>query len=234
LNVIDDETMRVFEPPGPQKRCVVYKENGSSKHSPVASDHELVLRLTAIVAQSRRVEAELVAHIAEVDRRRLYLETGCSSMFTYCTEVLHLSEPEAYLRIQVGRTARRFPVVLAMLEEGRLHLSGIALLSPHLTDENCEKLLARAGGRSKRQIEELTAELAPKPDVPPTIRRLPAPPPPRPVQLRPDGAEISELAEPLPAGARKTGAATIVAAAASFAGALQGHVHREPRAQRQT
>jgi hypothetical protein len=28
-----------------------------------------------------------------------------SSMFTYCIEVLHLSEPEAYLRIQVGRTA---------------------------------------------------------------------------------------------------------------------------------
>ena len=31
-----------------------------------------------------------------------------------------------------------------MLDDGRLHLSGIAVLAPHLTDTNCEELLARA------------------------------------------------------------------------------------------
>jgi hypothetical protein len=163
------------------------------------SDSELLLRLSNIVSRSRRVEAELVAHIAEVDRRRLYIENACSSMFTYCTEVLHLSEPEAYLRIQVGRTARRFPAVLAMLEEGRLHLSGIALLAPHLADENCDEVLARAAHRSKRQIEELVAELAPKPDVLPTIRKLPAAPPESVVLLRPDGVESSTAQKPVQA-----------------------------------
>ena len=111
-----------------------------------------------------------------------------SSMFAYATEILHLSEAEAYLRIAVARAARRFPVLLCMLGDGRLHLSGIAVLAPHLTDENCESVLARAVHKSKRQIEELAAELAPKPDVLSTIRKLPAPPPvPAPaVQLRPD------------------------------------------------
>jgi hypothetical protein len=119
-------------------------------------------------------------------------------MFSYCTEVLNLSEPEAYLRIAVGRAARRFPAILTMLAEGRLHLSGIALLAPHLTGENCERVLTRAAGKSKRQIEELIAELAPKPDVPATIRKLPAPPPRPSAELRPDKVEISEDPKSLP------------------------------------
>ena len=112
---------------------------------------------------SRRI---VVAHIGEVDERRLYAREACSSMFAYCIEVLHLSEPEAYLRITVARVARKHPMLLVMLGEGRLHLSGIAILAPHLTEENCERVLARAAYKSKRQIEELVAELSPKPDVP--------------------------------------------------------------------
>jgi hypothetical protein len=64
-------------------------------------------------------------------------------------------------------------MVLPMLGDGRLHLSGIALLAPHLTPENREALLRRATHRSKRQIEELIAEVAPREDVPALTRRLP-------------------------------------------------------------
>jgi hypothetical protein len=35
-------------------------------------DDDLLARLTALVRQSRHVEADLVAHISEVDERRLY------------------------------------------------------------------------------------------------------------------------------------------------------------------
>jgi len=96
-------------------------------------------------------------------------------MFAYCTEVLHLSEHEAYLRITVARASREHPMLLELLGDGRLHLSGIAKLVPHLTRENREALLARAVHKTKRQIEELIAELSPKPDVPAWTRRLPAP-----------------------------------------------------------
>ena len=47
-------------------------------------------------------------------------------MFAYCTEVLHLSEAEAYLRIAAARASREHPLLLTMLADGRLHLSGIA------------------------------------------------------------------------------------------------------------
>ena len=94
-------------------------------------------------------------------------------MFQYCVDVLHLSEAEAYLRIAAARASRRHPVLLTMLDDGRLHLSGIAVLAPHLTDTNCEELLARATHKSKRELLVLVVEIAPKPDVSPSIRKLP-------------------------------------------------------------
>ncbi len=157
------------------------------------SDDELLHRLSEIVQRSRRVEADLIAHIGEVDDRRLYAREACSSTFVFCVEVLHLSEAESYFRIAVARAARKHPLLLTMLGDGRLHLSGIALLAPHLSEANCEEVLARATHMSKRRIEELVAELAPKPDVPALIRKLPDPPPAPAVQLRPE-----RVAPPVP------------------------------------
>ena len=137
------------------------------------SDDELLLGLAELMRQSRRVESDLVAHIAEVDERRLYAREASPSMFAYCTDVLHLSEAEAYLRIAAARASREHPMLLTMLGDGRLHLTGIAKLAPHLTRENRDALLKRATHRSKRQIEELIAEIAPRPDVPAVMTEAP-------------------------------------------------------------
>ena len=51
-------------------------------------DDELLRRLAEILGQSRRLECELVAHIAEVDERKLYAREASPSMFAYCTDVL--------------------------------------------------------------------------------------------------------------------------------------------------
>ena len=141
------------------------------------TDGELLLRLADILRQSRRNEADLVAHIGEVDARRLYAREASPSMFAYCTERLHLSEAEAYLRIAAARASREHPILLAMLADGRLHLTAIAKLAPHLTPDNRDAVLERATHCSKRQVEELAAELAPRPDAPALIRKLPEPSP---------------------------------------------------------
>jgi hypothetical protein len=149
-------------------------------------DDELLRRLAQLLRDTRSTEADLVAHIGEVDRRRLYARSASPSMFRYCIHVLQLSEPEAYLRIVAARAARKHPILLAMLADGRLHLSGIAKLAPHLTRENRDALLGRATHRSKRQIEELIAEICPRPDVPSLVRKLPGgmgqEPPPAPAR----------------------------------------------------
>jgi hypothetical protein len=79
-------------------------------------------------------------------------------------------------------------VILEMMGDGRLHLTGIAMLAPYLTVENRDTLLKRATHRTKHQIEELIAELLRRPDVPGVIRKLPDRP-----ELRPDGVGGPEL-----------------------------------------
>lgn len=91
-------------------------------------------------------------------------------------EVLHLSEAEAYLRIRAARVSRKYPVILKMLADGRLHLSAIAKLAPYLDKEGATSLLARASHRSKFEIQQLIAAIAPRPDVKQSLRRLPEAP----------------------------------------------------------
>ena len=138
-------------------------------------DGELLPRLSDLVSQSRRLDADVVAHIAEVDARRLYAREATPSMFAYCVEVLGLGESEAYLRIAAARASREHPLLLEMLRDGRLLLTAVARLASHLTPENCDRVLKRAANRSKREIEELIAELDPRPDARSAIRRLPQP-----------------------------------------------------------
>jgi len=138
------------------------------------SDQDLLARTMHLAADERQATALLIAHLAELDARRLYLAEGSSSLFTYCTQVLRLSEHAAYGRIEAARAARRFPLVLEMLAEGAVTLTAVGLLAPHLTAENHRDLLARARHKSKRAVEELIAGLYPQPPVPAVLRRLPA------------------------------------------------------------
>src|SRR5713101_1034600 len=129
------------------------------------SDDDLVAQVKSLARCERDATASLIAHLAELDARRLYLGAGFSSLFTYCCEVLHLSEPAAYNRIEAARAARGFPLILRMLSEGSLSLATVRLLASHMTADNHKELLAVAAGKSKRQVEELLVGYFPKPDV---------------------------------------------------------------------
>lgn len=141
---------------------------------PKLSDRDLLAATIRAADTERHATDDLIALLSEVDTRRLYLGEGCSSLFAYCTQVLHLSEHAAYHRIEAARTAREFPVVLELLAEGAVTLTTVALLRPHLTTENHTRLLEAARGKSKRDVEHQMACLAPRPDIPAVMRRAPA------------------------------------------------------------
>lgn len=125
------------------------------------SDAVLLHDLSTLVARERTATAAVLAHIAEVDARRLYLPAGFPSMFAYCVGRLRLSEDAAYKRIQAGRTARQFPVLFEALADGRLHLTGLGLLAPRLTAANVDELLALSSHKTKAEIEVILAERFP-------------------------------------------------------------------------
>src|SRR5207249_2146915 len=131
--------------------------------------------VNALACAERCATARLIAALGELDHRKLFLGQGCSSLFTYCTQVLHLSEHAAYGRIEAARAARRFPVVLAYLENGAVTLTAVCLLASVLTPENHEELLAAARHKSKRDVEHLVAMTRPQADVSTYVRKLPTP-----------------------------------------------------------
>ena len=140
------------------------------------SDAELLARLERLAQQGREGCVELVGHLAEMERRKIYLAEGWGTLFGYCTGALRLSEHAAYTRIEGAKAARRFPVVLDRLASGSVNLTTVRLLAPYLTAENHVAVLDEAAGRSKRETEAIIARLAPLPDVPAFLRKLPASP----------------------------------------------------------
>lgn len=138
------------------------------------TDETLLRNFTTLIARDRTSTAEILAHIAEIDDRRLYAPKGHSSMFSYCVEGLHFSEDAAAKRIHAARACRRHPLLFEALSNGRLHLSGICLLAPHLNEENVAEWIRRATHRRKSEIEEMVgARWSRASDRPATIRALP-------------------------------------------------------------
>src|SRR6185436_348963 len=125
-----------------------------------------------LVGGSNALTAQLLAHLGEVEARGIHRERACSSLYTYCVYELRMSEDEAQRRCRAARLARQFPILLEMLAEASLHLTGILLIGPHLSEENQAELLARARYRTKRELERLVAEIAPCRDLPAVVEPL--------------------------------------------------------------
>jgi len=158
------------------------------------SDAELLARLPVLAAGERRAIADLIAHLAALRLRpSVYAALGYGTLFAYCRRVLKLSEDAASNRIHAAKACVKFPVVLELLASGELSLSAVRMLRPHLTVENHERILARARNARRVDIERLVAELAPRPDVPTSVRKLPLP---RTLGTAGAGALPGALAEP--------------------------------------
>jgi 5-methylcytosine-specific restriction endonuclease McrA len=82
-----------------------------------------------------------------------------------------------------------------------LTLTAVTLLAPHLTPENHAEILDAVRGRSKREIEAIVAGLHARPDVPASVRKLPAPKPATPSSasaVAADRAALAARASPQP------------------------------------
>jgi hypothetical protein len=125
--------------------------------------------------------ADLLARLALIDERELYLPAGYRSMHAWSMGELPFCDDSADKRIHAARVARRFPALFVAVAEGRLHLTAVGMLAPHLTPGNADELIALASRKSKRRLERLLAERFPRPatsapmSVAPSYPHQPAP-----------------------------------------------------------
>jgi hypothetical protein len=83
------------------------------------SDGALIAEVARCARDERRATAQLVAHLAELDARQLYLAAGKSSLFTYCRDVLGLSDDAAYNRSRQHARLDCFPRSSSSWSTGR-------------------------------------------------------------------------------------------------------------------
>jgi hypothetical protein len=134
---------------------------------------ELLAGLSRLVQRGNELTAEVLAHLAELEERRLHLQLGFPSLFAYCVEALGLSEGAAGRRVAAARVCRRFPEAFELVACGDLHLSALRGLAPHLDARNASELFTTCCRKTRRQVDELLAARFPKPDIREQIRRLP-------------------------------------------------------------
>ena len=122
------------------------------------SDEDLERRLEGLVGQERAGLAEFLSALIEIERRKLALGRAYGSTFEYCRSKLRLSEDEAYKRIQAARAAKDHPEVLDVVREGRLSLTAVTRLAPHLKGKSSDQLINDCFGKTIREIEEIVAK----------------------------------------------------------------------------
>lgn len=123
------------------------------------SNDELVRRLETAVSKEREMTVHVLHHLDEIERRRLHLDSGYSSLFDYCVRHLKYSSSAAARRIQAARCIRRHPEVLAMLQSRELSLSTISLIAPILRKD--KTILEKVRGASHRKVEQIVAQYGP-------------------------------------------------------------------------
>lgn len=136
------------------------------------SNQALLASLKLLVAQERESTVDVLKHLAEVDRRRAHEEKAYPSLFVYCVRVLGYAEGAAYRRIRAARCASEYPRIYVLLKRGRISLTTISLLAPHMCRENHKQLLEQASGKSRHEVERMAASLKPEPEKRESIRHL--------------------------------------------------------------
>lgn len=108
------------------------------------TSQNLDANLKLLVTSEREILIEILIHIVEVERRKLYLTYGYSSLFEYLTKRIGYANGSAQRRIDAARLSFDAPDVIEKLESGELNLAQVSLL---------QKSIREVQASSKTKIE---------------------------------------------------------------------------------
>jgi hypothetical protein len=126
-------------------------------------DQALIIQLKELLAREREARADFIAHLAEFDRRRLYLVAGFPTLFAWLTTAMRMSNASAFRRATAARLVTTYPSILAALRNGRVSLNKVCALREAFTADNVDQLLRRAAAMTEREVEELASRMTGRP-----------------------------------------------------------------------
>jgi len=128
------------------------------------SDQALLQQTLSLVKKEKEILSEILSHLEEVRKRRLFCELGFGSLFEYCVKYLGYSEDQAYRRINALKLIKELPEVQQQIEKGELTLSSLGVAqSLFKTDSSVDKkaVLSALKNKSKREAEKVIKSFSP-------------------------------------------------------------------------
>jgi 5-methylcytosine-specific restriction endonuclease McrA len=136
------------------------------------SNKEL-LRSTELAAQNEReATTRLLHHLCEVQRRRLFAQSGCSSLFDYCVRALKMSEPQAARRVNSARMLKDFPEIEGKIQSGALSLTAVSQAQvffrkeASVSKEERAEILQKLENQPSRKAEKILLSHSSSPEAP--------------------------------------------------------------------
>lgn len=142
------------------------------KNLTALSNDGLIQETQRLVREELRIGLDVLTHLRELDRRRMWLERGHASLFSFCTRELGYSEPQAQLRIDAMRALRDTPAIEEKVKTGSLNVTAVVqvqrflrkektVLGKTYTPEARVELFERVAGKSSREVEQELVKLSP-------------------------------------------------------------------------
>jgi hypothetical protein len=134
------------------------------------SDEVLLSQTKAYVTREREMTLQVLHHLKEVERRRLFATLGYSSLFDYTTRELGYCAASACRRIDAMRLLKEMPELEEKIQDGALTLSAVARAQSFFKKEDVApeqkmEVMALLENKSTREVEKELLSLSQTPDV---------------------------------------------------------------------
>jgi hypothetical protein len=134
------------------------------------SDEVLLSQTKAYVTREREMTLQVLHHLKEVERRRLFASLGYSSLFDYTTRELGYCAASACRRIDAMRLLKEMPELEEKIEKGNLSLSTVARAQNFFKKEDVSteqkiEVMALLENKSTREVEKQLLSLSQTPET---------------------------------------------------------------------
>lgn len=130
------------------------------------TDDELHESAIKAAQQDKSAQIITIAHLIEVESRRLHAKFGFSSIFSYAVTALGFSEPAAAQRVQATRLAIAIPAADLKIQTGEMSISSAASVQRFIrreekvndrvfSSEEKERIISEVSGKSARETERI-------------------------------------------------------------------------------
>ncbi len=138
-------------------------------------DDEFIHQMELTAGIEHAATIRMFHFINDLERRKLFLDLGYSSVFDFCVRRIKYSSSQAGRRIQAARCCRRYPEFFGYLRDHEVCVMTLAMIESIITDDNKDEIVTRVRGASRREVERLVSEYRPAVAIRDRIRYVQVP-----------------------------------------------------------